>query len=347
MAGQLRDQARSCEAMGSPLYTRLLDGGAADVAAGGPLWDVLSAHVAPGRGKAVALRFMAAVHRLVLTGRAPELARHYPSAGGTPDLDRVFAVFRDAVAGQTDLIRDLTSRPCQTNEVGRAAALVFGFLEAAAIARRPLRLLEIGASAGLNLRWDRFCYGGGGASWGDPASPVDLRGLWQEPPLALDATVEVRERRGCDPNPLDPGLPEDRLSLQSAVWADQSARLARLAGAFRLAERVPAELERAPASAWLPRVLAEPVPDAAAVVYHSVVEEYLPVEEREAVRQALAEAGRRATAAAPLAWVRLEPVTAVRGHGVSLTVWPGGATRVLAICGAHGTDCRRAPGASR
>ena len=37
---------------------------------------------------------------------------------------------------------------------------------------RPLRLLEIGASAGLNLRWDRYCYSAPNASSGDRRSPV-------------------------------------------------------------------------------------------------------------------------------------------------------------------------------
>ena len=46
----------------------------------------------------------------------------------------------------------------QTNEVGRAASLFGGFH---AVGRRwglPLRQLEVGASAGLLLRWDRFGY---------------------------------------------------------------------------------------------------------------------------------------------------------------------------------------------
>jgi hypothetical protein len=38
----------------------------------------------PGR-TALALRMLGGVHALVLTGRAPELAIFYPSAGGTAD----------------------------------------------------------------------------------------------------------------------------------------------------------------------------------------------------------------------------------------------------------------------
>src|SRR5687767_310161 len=86
-AGQLRDQAQWCGIMGSPLYAGLLDRAARDVEAAGPCWDVLAPHVEPGRGAALALRFMAAVHRLVLTGASPVLAACYPTAGGSVEAD--------------------------------------------------------------------------------------------------------------------------------------------------------------------------------------------------------------------------------------------------------------------
>lgn len=338
VAGQLRVQARACAASGSPLYDLLLRRAADDVEAAGPCWTVLAPHVAPGRGGAVALRFMAALHRLVLTGRAPALAAHYPSAGGTARGERTWAAFRTVVADQAESVAELVGVPCQTNEVGRAAALVGGFLEVAAATRLPLRCLEVGASAGLNLRWDRFRYGGGGAAWGDPASTVDLDGLWRVPPPAVAVAVEVVERRGCDPAPVDPAGAEGRLALRTSVWADQPERLARLDGALALAQDVPARVDEAGAAAWVAERLAEPADGRVTVVYHSVVEEYLPDAERERFHAALARAARRATARAPLAWLRLEPASALRVHHLTLTLWPPGGQRLLARCRAHGTD---------
>ena len=342
VATALRDQAEACEAMGSPLYGRLLRGAALDALSGGPIWRVLEQHAAPGRGNALALRLMAAAHRLVLTGQAPVLALHYPSAGGDAGREGAFAAFRDLTEARRSELTRLVALRCQTNEVGRAAALMFGFLELAAETRLPLRVFEVGASAGLNLRFDRFRYGGGRAAWGEPGSPVDLTGLWRDSPQAVESRVEVVERRGCDLGPIDPGSDQGRLALTASVWADQTARFARLQGALALAARVPAAVDAASLESWVPGRLAELPRGTATVVYHSVVDEYLPAEARRVFHASLEEAGARATRQAPLAWLRLEPVSAVREHGVRLVTWPGGRERLVAICGAHGSDVRRA-----
>jgi hypothetical protein len=338
---ELCAQARSCVEMGSPLYTHLLDRTAEDVEQGGPGWQVLIAHLAPGRGGAIALRLMAAVHRLVLTGETPALAEYYPSVGGTADLARAWPAFRAVLAERGRSLDPLIANPCQTNEVGRSAPILFGFLEVAARSERPLRILEVGASAGLNLRLDQFHYGGGGAAWGPADSPVDLVGLWKEPPPHIDIELRVVERRGCDPRPLDPTAPDSQLALKSSIWADQIARFARLRGALALAGHIPATVDEASLEEWLPLRLTEPRPGVATVVYHSVVDEYLEDEVRRSFHATLEAAGQRATADAPLAWVRLEPASKLRSHAATLTFWPGHQEYVLATSGAHGQDVRR------
>jgi hypothetical protein len=329
--------------MGSPLYAEILERAAEDAAKGGPTWCVLSPFVASGRGGALALRLMAAVHRLVLTGRAARLGPHYPSAGGSRGLEGAWQEFRRVETERRDALRELVALPCQTNEVGRSAALVFGFFEALGRTSLPVRLLEVGASAGLNLRWDRFLFGGGGSTWGDPASPVDLRGHWVDAPSPLPDAIRVVERRGCDLHPVDPTTAEGRLALVASVWADQTARLARLRGALQLAAEVPAVVDAAPADAWTRGQLRETRAGTLTIVYQSIVDEYLDGPTRASYHAALEEAGRRATPDAPLAWARLEPISTLREHGVTLVLWPGGKERILATCGAHGTDVRRAP----
>ncbi|MBW3604577.1 MAG: DUF2332 domain-containing protein [Actinobacteria bacterium] len=337
-AWQLRVAARACRTMGSPLYGHLLDHAADDCAAAGPTWRVLAGHAADGRGDALALRLMAAVHRLVLERRAPRLATFYPSVGGTGALDGAWAAFRAALVTDPSGVSELVARPCQTNEVGRAAALAIGFAEVAKATGLPLRLLEVGASAGLNLRCDHYRIGGGGVAMGDEDSPVDLSSHWRTPPPAPPARLDVADRRGCDLHPVDPTTNEGRLILTASVWADQAARHARLRGALEVARRVPAVVDRASLDAWVGAQLRELPAGVATVVYHSVVAEYLDGRTRDRFVEAVTAAGERADRSRPLAWVRLEPISQLRQHGVALTLWPGGDTATLARCGAHGDD---------
>ena len=338
----LRDQASYCAAMGSPFYAQLLERAAEDAETGGPVFALLEPFDAPNlRADALALRLMAAVHRLVLSGDAKHLAAFYPSAGGDATRDGAWEAFREVVAEQAERLGPLVSVPCQTNEVGRCAPLAFGFLELAAVHRLPLRLLEVGASAGLNLRFDRFRYAGGGVSWGPPESRVDLSGLWLEAPPHLPGELTIVERRGCDPRPVDATTAEGRLQLESSLWADQVVRLRRLRAAFEVAARVPASVDQASVDEWLPRVLDTPRRGLTTVVYHAIVYEYFSDAVRRGFQEALGRAGAAATSDAPLAWLRFESTPATRGYAVTLTTWPRGEERVVATAGAHGTDVRR------
>ena len=342
---QLTRQALSCAAMGSPLSAFLLDRAAVDVLEGGPCADLLLADVRPGRGDAAALRFLAALHRLVLERRAPALALHYPSVGGTPDLQTVGDVLVATVAEHAAALPGLVAAPCQTNEVGRAAGLLLGLLDVAARTDLPLSLREVGSAAGLNLRMDRFAYevpdaGGGTRRLGPADAELVLRDRWRAP-LPGDPTslFVAADRRGCDLHPIDPTTPEGRIRVSSSVWCDQVDRFARLGAALRTAQQVPVTVDRASAAPWARDQLATRSPGTTTVLFHSVVQEYLPAPERAALLAAVEEAGARATGDAPVAHVRLEPVSRLRHHAVTVRVWPQAPTeRVLATCGAHGTD---------
>ena len=80
-------------------------------------------------------------------------------------------------------------------------------------------------------------------------------------------------------------------------------------------------------------------------MYHSIVQEYFAESVRRAFHACLAEAGARASADAPLFWLRLEPRTDddVLRYQLSLTSWPSGDERVIAWAGPHGTDVRFSP----
>ena len=335
-------QAPACRILGSELYAHLLDHAADDVRASGPTWAVLEPHATRDTGAALALRFMAAIHRVVLERRAPQLATYFPSVGGNADLDGAWPVLRTVLVEQADRLRELTARPCQTNEVGRCAALVGGFLVAARESGLPLRLLEIGASGGLNLRWDRYHYADVDRTrtWGDPDSPVQLVGHWEVPADLTAQQVTVASRAGCDPWPIDPRSQEGRLSLTAAVWGDQPQRFARLAGALQVATDLAVEVRQAPAIQWLPEQLARAASGTATVVYHSVVMQYMDPQERDDMVALLRRAGQAGTPDAPLYWLRMEPERPLRAMAVRLTTWPGGEERLVATAGAHGHPLR-------
>jgi hypothetical protein len=339
LADLIELQRVGCAHLGSAVYDDVLAGVAADFAAGGVCAAVLAPHARDPWNTAPVLRFLGAVHRLVLAGRAPALAAHYPSAGGTPGPGLV-ADFLATVEEHRAAVAEGMAATVQTNEVGRAAALIGGYAWVAGRTQLPLRVLELGASAGLNLRFDRFWYDTGETSFGDPASGVRFERCWHDagdPPRGLPdlaVRLEVAERAGCDRNPLDPTSDAGRLTLRGFVWPDQVERLARMDAAMAIAESLPAPIEAGDLGAWLEGRLADRAVGVATVVVHSIVWQYVGPESRDRMRAALRGYGEAATTASPLAWLRLEnagPVADIR-----VRWWPGGEEEVLGTAEYHG-----------
>jgi hypothetical protein len=333
VAGWLRFQAQGCAELGSPFYADLLESAASDLGESGPVSDVLAGFEHEPESSALALRFMGAVHRLVLQDRLPRLTAHYPSVGGDGDAAMAWPLFRDALTEHRAEIRRLMGRGCQTNEVGRCAALLGGFLEVARRTRLPLRILEIGASAGLNLRWDRYRYESDQAGWGDEHSPVRFVQFFDVPP-PLDRIAVVIERKGCDLEPIDPTSEEGALSLRSFIWADQLGRLSRLDGAIEIAKQMPVSVERLDAATFLERELHTRRPDMATVVYHSVFIQYVTESIRSRIAGAIDRAISVAPPEAPVHYLRMEPAVGTPTFEIRLE------DELLGTSTAHGAGVR-------
>jgi hypothetical protein len=231
--------------------------------------------------------------------------------------------------------------PPQTNEVARAAGLFGGVLTVAGLHSRPLHLLELGASAGLNLNMERFHYQLNGWRWGE-ASPVQIESDWFGCTPPYLGPVAVQTRAGCDQNPLDVTNPQDRLKLSAYVWPDQLDRLARLRAAMDLAVRLGTRVDRADAADWIEHQLAIRPNGCATLVYHSIFYHYPPWAVRSRIAGAIRRAGDASTNDAPMAWLRFEfDTSAERATGgprctLDLITWPGGDHRVLAEVDSHG-----------
>jgi hypothetical protein len=334
IAAKLQWQADACRMIGSELYAGLLERAVEDVEARGPTWEILRGHEDDPQFSVLGLRLLGAVNRLVLTGEEPALGDAYERG----DAATAWRQLRETLGRNAPALRDSIDHPVQTNEAGRSAALLFGFLTVSAETGMPLRLLEVGASAGLNLRWDHYRYEADGFTWGPVGSPVKLEFELSGEPPQLPTDVEVGARRGCDAAPIDSSTADGRLTLLTYIWPDQKERIARMRAALEVAAEVPASIDLEPAAAWALRMLEQQVPGQVTVVYHSIVSQYLGEEERATLFAGIREAGSRATAEAPLAWLRMEPADDLAD--VHLTLWPGGEDRHLARAGYHGTPVK-------
>jgi len=314
----------------SPFYARLLDGMADDVRAGGPCWSLLQPYATEPATEYFPFRALAGVHYEVLAGERPDLAAHFPSVGGDGDADAAWPLVREVLAGRDPELVAEFGHPLQTNETSRCGALIGGFCEVAAATGLPLRVLELGASAGLNLHFDRYRYEQDGRAFGPPDSPIVFRDYWEGGTPRLDAPLRVAARAGCDLSPLDPAREADCLALQSYVWPDEAGRLADLRAALAIARANPVLVDAESADTWIARQLATLPEGQATVVYHSVFWTYVPEPVRDRIAAALADASARATEVAPLAWLRYDEGAAdPRVVELRLTQWPGGEERLL------------------
>ncbi len=311
---EFRLQSRFCAEFDSPFTSQLLARAADDIEAGGIVARLVEGWPGSPRTDAVSLRFAGALHAAVLTGRDPALAAEYPATRGDWSMDRVWPLAEACLRASEGWVSAFMRSPPQTNETARATGLACGFLWLAEHAPQPFHLLELGASAGLNLNWDRFAYAH--PPWGrttiaGPFMPTPITGrapAWRE--------IGIASRAACDQNPLDAADEHDRMRLRAYIWADQAARMERLSAALDLARETGVKVERADAAAWTRDRLAGELPDGLTVVYHSVFLQYPPVEVRQAIGAAIEDAGMRTTEAKQLARVSFEPESVIAGpHG--------------------------------
>lgn len=336
----IEEQAHWCAVLGSPFGAAFMQRVAADLETGGPVGALLAPWGEVEHLRVVAdaapLRLLAAFHDLALDGMEPALAAAYPAAAGVTDWNALWPLVERLANERRERLAAFMGHEPQTNEVRRSICLLGGFLTVAAETGLPLRCLELGASAGLNLKWDSFGYRLGEATWGDPAATVRIETDWRGGPPPL-GPVQVSERAGCDRRPSRLDDPAQRRRLKAYIWADQTDRLQRLDAAMRVAQAAGTMVDAADAADWLEPRLAL-TSGVATVVYHSVVWQYLPAATQDRLRAMLERAGEAASAGAPLAWLRMEPPRGVPDAPmeVSLTLWPHGETRVLARVHPHG-----------
>lgn len=329
-----RWQAAQCREFGAAFTGAVIDAAADAVAARGPLHDLMSGWTGDPLAAALPLRIAGAVQCAGRTAAGGPLADLYEATPDQADRRLLTLLIDQAVSENPALFREFLSKPVQTNEVNRTAALLGGFLEIAKAAALPLELFEIGSSGGLLLGWDKYRYDFGAFGWGSGA--LGIAAEWRGSAQAWPETVEVSGRQGCDINPIDFDDPEAVRRAACYIWPEQMGRRARFHAAIAATRGLGISIDRADAGEWLARILPLRREGAVAVVFHSVMLQYLTREARASVETAIAEAAREATAAQPFARLSFEPDPAdLSRFAAELTLWPGGNTRRLAYAHPH------------
>jgi len=282
-------------------------------------------------GASLPLRLAGGLHALLLRGVAPELETVYPphEVADNTLWAAVFAVLQGHDAWLTEWMK---SAP-QTNEIRRAAVVRAAGQWAAARLGQPLHLLELGASAGLNLHWDAYALEAQNVRFGPLEAPVELAPEWRG---ALPPSVEpvVAARRGVDLAPPDLSVDADKLRLLAYLWPDQPERLTRTRAAMALP---PAIVDTGDAADWIEAQLALPAPAGTRMIFHTVACQYFPATAQHRARLAIEAAGDAATPAQPLVWFAMEADgTDAPGARLTLRCWPGNETHAAGRACFHG-----------
>lgn len=351
----LADLWRWCAAesyLDSPLYTAIAHGVADDP-------ELIALTVEAGTAHAQFPNvLMAAVHELVLLGAAPDLAEVY----GGRSVDDPFATFRATALEHRDaLLPRMASQFTNTNEVGRSALIAPALAHLSAGWDDGWALVEAGASAGINLRYDRFHldYGPSG-TLGDPGSPVRVTCIDRTGALPVPTTMPTPvERVGLDRNPIDLTDDAARRWLLACTWPD-TGRLERSAAAHQMVATDPPRLVAGDMVDDLPALLAATAPGLPLVVLTTWAVGYLPPDRRTVLAERLAAvsttrpvvwlSGEGPGEVAPLGQVDLGPADDGTAPSVlGAVAYDGGrqvGTEVLAVCHPHGRwiDWRGATG---
>lgn len=286
-----------------------------------------------------------AVHFLLLGGADHELARFYPSISERPETGDPFPTFKDfCLNHRVDISEILKTRRVQTNEVRRSALLLPAFEIVTRRSGLPLSLVEVGASAGLNLNFDLYAYdyGAAGRLRGDDSSEnpsedsplvLECESRGKVPPLPKELP-RVARRVGIELSPVKVSDEKDARWLLALIWPENfRERAARLRKAVALARKHPPDLRVGDALKVLPDVLEELSERAAPLVFHSFTVNQFPQEARERFQTIM---DVHAQKHGKLYEVSVGWRPGDEFASVSLSEHPGGEPKTLARCDGHG-----------
>lgn len=196
------------------------------------------------------------------------------------DMSDYQAFREDLLERWPDIAETARTRTLQTNDPARMLAI----LPILSQIDGPIALIEVGASAGLNLNADRYSYRWGDDEWLHPAggpSRVRLTGDAEGPVPVPSRMPDIRWRAGIELNPLDIEDDDDRRWLTALLWPDHESRRDNLREAIEVLREHPVSIIEGDLNDRLSTLAAEVPEGLTLVVMHSAVLPYVTQDEAE------------------------------------------------------------------
>ena len=249
------------------------------------------------QGQPVPNLFFGAVHYLLLKGKNHELRKYYGSIVNSPrEAVTAFPYFKDfCLKYQHEIIRIIENKLVQTNEVRRCSYLYPAFCYIYEKTKRPLALIEIGTSAGLQLLWDKYCYSYNSDEevYGEPLSDLkigsEMHGAGA--PFILKQSPPVSTRIGIDLHINDLNNPDDYLWLKSLIWPEHAERNANFERASQCFRKQSLELIEGDGVKLLTEIVLKVPQDSVICVFHTYVANQIPDEDKYDLMQRIKKLG--------------------------------------------------------
>ncbi len=187
--------------------------------------------------------FFSLITFLVLREYPTPMSEFYPVLTDSPrPASEAYPVFRHfCLEHQEEIWERLPRVRLQTNVVAHCANLLPAFeMVYQRGGRKPLAMVEVGPSIGLNLLWDRYGYQYGSMALGKLDSPVqiDCQLLGdRRPPLPIHFPL-IEQRVGIEIAPLYLDAEEDLLWLQAGIWPEDLTGSYLFDEAIRIAQNI-------------------------------------------------------------------------------------------------------------
>ncbi len=246
--------------------------------------DLLHLCLHAREGQPVPNLLFGAVHYLLLQGTDHELKEFYPSVvNEVKREDNPFPLFKDFCMVHTEKIKYLLkNKLVQTNEVRRCAYLYPVFCFIYQQTHKPLTLIEIGTSAGLQLLWDHYSYSyNSDQTYGNDDSFVRLTSTVRKGNIShrlLSVTPPVNDRLGIDLHISDLTNEDDYVWLKALIWPEHKDRLENFESAVKQLRLHPPNLIEGDGVALLSKVVKDVPDDTTICIFHTHVANQMPSE---------------------------------------------------------------------